>query len=291
MDDVPLERLDDLWDFGDPAESERRFTALLVRARRDESGRHVAETLTQIARAQGLQRRFEDADRTLDDADAALGSDDHRGRVRILLERGRIANTAGRPGRGADSFLHAWEVARASEEDALAVDAAHMLGIVEPPDSAGEWNERAMQLARSSSDPDARRWVASLANNMAWARHDAGDDEKALELFKLALAERERQDDPVRTRIARWSVARCLRSLGRADEALAEQRLLAAELEAVGEIDGYVTEEIAECLLTLGRNDEARPVFARAYAELSTDDELREREPERLERLRMLGEA
>ena len=291
MDDVPFERLDDLWDYGDPAESERRFTALLVGARHDESGRYVAETLTQIARAQGLQRRFEDADRTLDDADAALGSDDQRGRVRILLERGRIANTAGRPGRGADSFLAAWELARSAGEDALAVDAAHMLGIVEPPDSARAWNARAMELARSSSDAAARRWIASLANNMGWARHDAGDYVEALELFRVAVAERERQDDPARTRIARWSVARCLRSLGRADDALAEQRSLAAELAVVGEIDGYVTEEIAECLLTLGRNAEARPWFARAYAELSADGELRTREPDRLERLRVQGKT
>ena len=149
-----------------------------------------------------------------------------------------------------------------------------MLGIVEPPDSARDWNEQAMELARSASDPDAQRWVASLANNMAWARHDTGDFVEVLELFRIALVERERQEDPVRTRIARWSVARCLRSLGHADEALAEQRSLAAELEGVGEIDGYVTEEIAECLLILGRKDEARHVFARAYAELSADDEL-----------------
>ena len=253
MDDVPLERLDDLWDFGDPAESERRFTALLVRARRDESGRHVAETLTQIARAQGLQRRFEDADRTLDDAQAALGADDDRTRVRILLERGRVANTAGREGRGSEEFLAAWELARASGEDGLAVDAAHMLGIVEPPESAWEWNERAIELARSSTDPAARRWVASVANNMAWAKHDAGAYEEALDLFELALAERERQDDPGRTRVARWSVARCLRSLGRTEEALAEQQSLAAELEALSESDEYVIEEIAECLRALGR--------------------------------------
>ena len=253
MDDVPLERLDDLWDFGDPAASERRFTALLVRAHQETGGRYVAETLSQLARAQGLQRRFEDADRTLDDADAALGADDDRTRVRILLERGRVANTAGREGRGSEEFLAAWELARASGEDALAVDAAHMLGIVEPPARAWEWNERAMELARSSPDPAARRWVASVANNMAWAKHDAGAYEEALELFSLALVERERQDDPGRTRIARWSVARCLRSLGRTEDALAEQQSLAAELEALGETDEYVTEEIAECLRALGR--------------------------------------
>lgn len=128
-----------------------------------------------------------------------------------------------------------------------------MLGIVEPPDRACEWNERGMELARFSTDPAARRWVASLANNMGWARHDAGAYEEALALFTLALAEREVQDDPGRTRIARWSIARCLRSLGRTEEALAEQQALAAELEELGETDEYVTDEIAECLRTLAR--------------------------------------
>ena len=253
MDEVPLERLDDLWEFGDPAESERRFTAHLVRTRREADARYVAETLSQLARAQGLQRRFEDAGRTLDDAEAALGADDDRGRVRILLERGRVANTAGREGGGSKEFLAAWELARSSGEDTFAVDAAHMLGIVEPPARAWEWNERAMELARSSPDPGAQRWIASVANNMAWAKHDAGAYEEALELFSLALVERGRQGDTDRTRIARWSVARCLRSLGRTEEALSEQQSLAAELETLVETDEYVTEEIAECLRALGR--------------------------------------
>jgi hypothetical protein len=68
-DTVPLEQLDALWDFDDPAESERRFEMLLPRARGEHDGAYLAETLTQLARAQGLQRRFEDADRTLDEAD------------------------------------------------------------------------------------------------------------------------------------------------------------------------------------------------------------------------------
>ena len=244
--------LDALWDFGDPAGSERRFKERLARMRQVEGG-DVAETLTQLARAQGLQHRFEDADRTLDETEGVVRDDARRARVRILLERGRVANTAGREGRGVDTFLAAWELARTAGEDALAVDAAHMLGIVEEPELAREWNERAMELARSSPDPAARRWVASLANNMAWARHEVGAFDEALELFELALAERERQDDPTRTRIARWCVARCLRSLGRTEEALTEQQALAIELQALGETDEYVTEEIAECLRALGR--------------------------------------
>jgi tetratricopeptide (TPR) repeat protein len=286
---VPLEELDRLWDFDDPVSSERRFASLLPRALDEEGGARLAELLTQLARAQGLQRRFDDAGRTLREAEHALRTVDTRGRIRLLLERGRVANSSGAGDRGRASFLEAWELARAAGEDPLSVDAAHMLGIVEPGDAGWAWNERAMHLARSSADPRAGKWIASLANNMGWGRHDAGLYEEALALFRLALDERRRDGDPGRIRIAQWCVARCLRSLGRVDEALAEQRALAAELEAAGEVDGYVDEEIGECLLALGRGDDARPFFGRAYAGLSGDPGLPANEPERLERLRALA--
>jgi hypothetical protein len=47
---------DKLWNFNDPAESERKFRALPP----------DAEVQTQIARAQGLQRKFDEAHKTLD---------------------------------------------------------------------------------------------------------------------------------------------------------------------------------------------------------------------------------
>ena len=283
---VPLSELDTLWSFDDAARSERAFQVVVGRARAEENGRVLAEALTQLARAQGLQGRFDDARQTLDDAEAALRGDDDRARVRFLLERGRVANSSGAEGRGRDEFLEAWELARAAGEDALAVDAAHMLGIVEPPERAWSWNERATELARASADPRARRWVASLANNMGWACHEAGRYDDALSLFRTALEERRATGSPGQLRIARWCVARCLRSLGRVDEALAEQRALARELAAASLDDGYVDEEIGECLLELGRDDEARPSFARAAELLAADPAVT---PERLERLRAAG--
>ena len=287
---VPLGELDQLWDFDDPAGSEARFRALLPRAQRDEDGAYEAELLTQLARAQGLQRRFDDAAATLDDAERALRPGDRRGPIRLLLERGRLANTSAEPGRGRESFLAAWELAAASREDALAVDAAHMLGIVEPPDEARSWNERAMTLARSSPDPGARRWIGSLANNMAWARHDAGDDDGATELFELARDTWLADGRVDRARVARWSIARCLRSQGKLYDALAEQEALRVELEALGEADGYVFEELGECLLALGRGGEARQHFARAADLLAGDPSLAD-DPARLERLRSLAQT
>ena len=286
---IPLAELDLLSDFDDPEASERRLAALLPRARNELDGAFLTEALTQLARARGLLRRFDEADATLDDAEAALRPDDARGRVRIHLERGRVANTAGREGQGRTSFLAAWELARAAGEDALAIDAGHMLGIVEPPDIAWEWNERATELARTSPDPDARRWLGSLANNMGWARHEAGDVDGAIALFEQSRDAFLADGRVDRARVARWSIARCLRSSGDVAEALDAQETLLADLDELGETDGYVHEEIAECLLTLGRADDARPFFARAYAELGADPQLRADEPDRLERLRSLA--
>ena len=114
--------------------------------------------------------------------------------------------------------------------DAAAVDAAHMLAIAaESQDETIRWNERALELAEASDDERAQRWRASLLNNLGWARHDGGDYETALDLFEQALAERQKRGPNQETRIARWCVARCLRSLGRLEEALAQQRELLAE--------------------------------------------------------------
>ncbi len=85
------------------------------------------------------------------------------------------------------------------------------------------------------------------------AHADAGDFAAALVAFEDALAARERIGDPARARVARWMVAWALRNLGRREEALAAQRALKAELEALGEEDPYVDEELA--LLGASRPD------------------------------------
>jgi tetratricopeptide (TPR) repeat protein len=284
--------LDTLWNFDDPAGTEVRFRALLPELAPGSPAR--CELLTQVARTQGLQRAFAAADSTLDEVEAALAGPAATDRVRIryLLERGRVRNSAGDPSAARPLFIEAFDRALLAKEDALAVDAAHMVAIVEaaPADQA-RWNERALALAAGSTDPKARQWRGSLLNNMGWTRHGEKDYAAALDLFEQALAARLEQGDAGSIRVARWCVARCLRSLGRLDEALARQRELEAECTAAGAPDGYVYEEIGECLLALGRAGEARPALARAYEELSKDPWLAANEQPRLERLRALAEG
>ena len=92
------------------------------------------------------------------------------------------------------------------------------------------------------------------------------------------------------TRIAAWCVARTLRSLNRVEEALSRQMALKDDFKSVAGSDGYVFEEIGECLLALNRPEEARPYFSQAYEILAQDIWLAEQEPERLARMKELGE-
>ncbi len=166
-----------------------------------------------------------------------------------------------------------------------------MLAIVAPVAGRLEWTRHALELAEASSDPRCVKWPGSLYNNLGWTCHEQGRYEQALEYFRLALVWRERQGVADLVRVARWCIARCLRSLGQVAEALRMQEALQAGFEADGTSDGYVCEELGECLLALGRAGEARPWFARAHAVLAQDTWLRAEEPERLARLQRLGQG
>jgi tetratricopeptide (TPR) repeat protein len=253
-----------LWDFDRPAESEQRFRAALDSA---EAGTADALVLrTQLARALGLQGRFDDALAELDAVASAGGDTGPVVHTYLAVERGRVLRSSGDAEAARPLFLRALEVASSAGLDHLAVDAAHMLAITCEGEEQIPWARRALEIAESSDDPRARRWVASVTHNLGWTMHDLGRYDEALRLWERAQAARLEQDgDPEQVRVARWTVARGLRSLGRYDEALAVQRSLAAE----GPEDGYVEEELGELLLALGRGEEAAPHVARARALLS----------------------
>jgi tetratricopeptide (TPR) repeat protein len=284
-----LPDFDALWDYDDPAATELHFRGLLVQAERSGNTGYYAQLLTQLARAQGLQRRFAEAHVTLDQAAALLSSLPTVAQLRYLLERGRVFNSAGMPDTARPLFDAAWRLAQTLGDDSYAVDAAHMLAIVAPPAEKLAWEQQALALAERSAQPRARKWRASLYNNMGWSYHEQGQHAQALTLFEQALAARVEAGNAHDIHVARWCVARELRALGRYADALAVQQQLADALAQRGAHDGYVEEELGENLLALGREAEAQPYFARAYQALAQDAWLVDHEPERLARLQHLA--
>ena len=280
---------DPLWNYNDPAGTEQKFRALLPNAETGDDPSYYAQLLTQIARTLGLQRKFDEAHQVLDQVETMLTDDLETVRIRSLLERGRVFNSSKHPDQAHPLFLEAWDMAKVAHEDFYAVDAAHILGIVEKGEASLAWNLQAIAYAEQSDSPRARGWLGSLYNNTGWTYHDLGEYEKALALFESAVSFRQTQGNAETLRIARWCVARCLRSLGRTAEALDIQLTLFKEGEETGAPDAYTQEELGELYLLAGDPEKARPHFAAAYAELSQDSWLAENEPARIARLKDLG--
>jgi len=226
-----------LWDFDDPEASEQRFRAQAELAEPDDR----LVLMTQVARALGLQEKYDEGHSVLDE----LSPTEDEVAVRIALERGRLFRSEGDPEQARPLFEAAARSAQAAGLEALHVDALHMTALVADPADQLAIGRHALAVARASTDPQARDWDASLLNNIGMAHAEAGDFDAALAAFEDALAARERIGDPARTRVARWMVGWALRNLGRRDEALEVQRSLKAELDAAGVADQHVDEELA----------------------------------------------
>jgi tetratricopeptide (TPR) repeat protein len=285
-----LPDFDNFWDYDHPSATERKFRELLPIALDSLDLTYLSQLLTQIARAEGLQRKFQEAHKTLDRVEKALDKTDDKTRVRYLLERGRVYNSSRKPDEARPLFLEALDLALKSKDDFDAVDAAHMIAIVEPTEKQLPWNLKALDIAESSKEEKARKWKGSLYNNIGWTYFEQQQYEEALLMFEKALEFQQLQGDPNRILVAKWCVAKVLRMMDHTEEALEMQRNLFEEYQAIGKRSGYVYEEIAECLHIMGQEQEAQGWFAAAYEELSKDPRLAN-EQDRLGRLKELGKA
>ena len=286
---------DALWDYDDPAASEARFLDVRQTLGAPQDHARLMELDTQIARAQGLQGRFADALAMLEMVEGALRPDETRAAVRYQLEFGRVLRSSGSPEAARPFFERAAAQAEAAGEDRFAVDARHMVALVEPdPGKRISLMLDDLEFAAASVDLDARKWRGTLWNNIGMAFHEMKDLDNALEAFETAAASWE-EDDPKRVLVAHWMVAWTLRLQGRLAEALATQEVLERAHGAAGSAGGYVQEELGELHLALAldvpdaedHRRAARIHFARAHAllqkELAGD-------PDRLERMKALSE-
>lgn len=186
---------DKLWNYSKPDETEKKFREILpeIKASGDKSA--YIQLLTQIARTLGLQRKFDEAHKLLNETEPQLTDDDPVSQIRYLLERGRTFNSSGEKEKAEGLFLKAYELGLKTGEDNLSVDAAHMMAIVKSGELSLDWNETAMKLAENSSEPAAKKWLGSLYNNTGWTYFEMKEYDKALELFeKCKEWHKERKD-------------------------------------------------------------------------------------------------
>jgi tetratricopeptide (TPR) repeat protein len=199
--------LDNLWDFDNPELSEQRFREAMADEKYDADER--AELATQLGRAIGLQARFEEADALLDAIDS---EEEPTIGIRIILERGRILNSSGHPQMAVPLFEQAAELGDHLGEEFLAVDALHMLAIADA-DHAEIWTRSALEYASTAHDPNTRRWMIALHNNLGRILHRSGRLTEALVEFQLAEQWAERVGTPAQQQYAREAIAECEHAL------------------------------------------------------------------------------
>ena len=259
---MPID-LGPLWDFGNPELSEQRFRAAIVSAAPDDA----FILRTQIARTHGLRRDFDKARAALAEIEPAFASASAEAKVLWLLESGRTWASPAHPAalrtaenreRARPLYLRAFELAREARLDRLAIDALHMMVMVdERPEQQLAWNQKAIGYMEASDQAEAKRWAGSLYNNVGYAHHLAGRYDEAIANYRKSLAVHEAAGRTANARIAHWMIASSLRAKGVLLDALAIQQRLEREWDADGKPDPYVYEELEHLHRALGNEGEA----------------------------------
>ena len=250
--------LSKLWDHGKPEVSEQRFRAALPTASPEEK----LILQTQIARTYGIRRDFAHAREILAAIEREIQNASAEPQARYFLELGRTyasathspeTQTIESREKAKSAYMRAFEITEKARLDYLAIDALHMMAVVdtEPQDQLA-WDMKAVTFMENSSQPEARQWEGTLRNNLGYALHLLGRYEEALTQFKLALEARERAGNPQTIRIAHWMIAWTLRALGRIQEAVDIQLRLEREWDEAGEPDPYVFDELMILYRELG---------------------------------------
>lgn len=289
-----MQDLDLYWNPLDPASSETALRALLPDARlltgRDRCS--LIELLTQIARAEGAQKKMPEAALTLAEAEKILAEPceyNVSAKLRWLIESARLYVLNRTPSQARALLSQAWVLAVNAGEDYFTIDIAQMMAAIESPKAQHEWVLKAIQIAENSRQEKSKRWLGELYSALAWKLCDLRQFDKSFESMQKALHHfRVRGSDPEIFQV-RWSIGKILRQMGRFEEALQIQQELLVELGS--RPHGRLFEELAENLHALHRTEAADKYFSLAYEQLSADQWVSDNQPVKLKRLKTLGKV
>jgi tetratricopeptide (TPR) repeat protein len=231
-----------------------------------------AEVLTQLARVESSRGRLAGAHALLDEASELAGDDPAAG-ARLLLERGRVLRRSDGDSAALPVLERAYYAALAAGQHFMAADAAHSCALV--GDRVG-WTNRGLAVA--DRYPAAAYWRGTLWMNLGDWQWERSEYEASRSSFEAALEARMQETrNPSLTEYARYGLARALRRLGRADEAipLLEEAVEWVEKHPLDPETGQVRDELAGAYEDVGRIEDA----AAQRAEISRERQGSSRRP------------
>jgi len=253
------------------------------------------EVFTWLGRAEGALGRFGDARTSLEKAEKGIEDEAVISapalKIRWLIERARLYILDKTPYQARNLLVNAWELARKTGEDSLAIETAQLLSVSESLKSQQEWIARALEVAEKSQAEKAKHWLGSLYVAMGLKLYDLRQFDKALAAFEKSSHFSHEQGLERESLGARCLGGKVLRTLGKLEEALEVQKAVLLQLDQAGWRDGRVYEEMAEIHHTLKHEAEAQQYFELAYRELSSDAWIVDNQPVQIKRLRSLGKV
>ena len=214
------QRLDTLWDFGKPAESEDALSRR-ARASHPPASREALETSTQIARTQGLRRKFADADATLDGvaAEARPGAG----------ARARPLSAGTRAARAIPAATSAAAVAAVRGRARAAAIATRCRAPSSTRRRAAHAGHRGAAGRAARLEPEGARRGGSVDRSARARLARLALQQHRLDLFRRRRRRQRRSTTgrrrcrcarrratPARLRVAKWTVARGYRAHGQA---------------------------------------------------------------------------
>ena len=277
-----------MWNYSDPVGTREKFKDLLVNSE-DKNLDYLLQLKTQIARTHSLKAEFKEAHSILNEVEENLSGETIVAKVRYFLERGRTYNSANEKEKAKILFVSAFDLSNEFKLDNYTIDAAHMVAIAESDlDNKVLWSEKGIEIAQKSSNDQVKRWIGVFYNNTGWDLFESNRYDEALEKFIYCRAFHKDMSNKKNEDIARWSIAKTYRYLGKLEDSLKIQEDLLAESNGKDE-SGYTYEELAELYFLMGQKDMAKSYFSRAYDILSKDVWLQKNESARLERMNNLS--
>lgn len=276
-----------------PTALEKAKIALQL-ARADASCAQLVTCLGLAARMYSVNGDWETGRSLVKEAGEKTSIELGRPHLRYLWTLGRYAWHDEKIDKARNTYKEMLELANQQQRYRDAVDATHMLALIEPEKSDQvKWALEGIKAAEASGEEG---WLGPLWNNLGWTYDEMGEHEKALEA--LLKARKYHQSSPAIPRaVAENSVGYAYFKVGKLDEA---EMALSACLAIVGPMhaeDPSASEPIAwigrsqhwqaEIALTRGNKIDAERLFALAAESLgkANPDHYNEWKEESLQRL------